>query len=313
MNLLDLHQEIVNNSLQSFYVFTGEEWLVQRKYIEQISKVSEKPIKYINTFKSIYKSLSSSLFGDRFIYVIRDDADLLTNEKLHEQIKNDLLKDNILILLVTSADKRRKFFTTFKDSVVEFEKLQPYILKKYIQQEINLSDKYAEILMEVCEYDYGRCLLEIDKMKHYLNHIDPTGDNYTYDRALKDFLYDGTIYTPPQDAVFKFVDAVLDRKLEMFELLDESYESGENTLVLLSVLYTNAKQLLQVQSCGSKDIAKVTGLSSWEIKRAKQRQGDWWNSELIHLMRLCQRAEKNIKIGKLDEEYAVRWVIINSL
>lgn len=300
MNLLDLHQEIVNNSLQSFYVFTGEEWLVQRKYIEQISKVSEKLIKYINTFKSIYKSLSSSLFDDRFVYVIRDDADLLTNEKLHEQIKNDLLKDNILILLVTSADKRRKFFTTFKDSVVEFEKLQPYILKKYIQQETDLSDKHAEILMEVCEYDYGRCLLEIDKIKR-------SG------KSLIELLEDGTIYTPPQDAVFKFVDAVLDRKLEMFELLDESYESGENTLVLLSVLYTNAKQLLQVQSCEDKDIAKATGLKPYEINRAKHRQGEWWNRELVNLMRLCQQAEKNIKIGQIDEQYAVEYVLLNTL
>jgi len=300
MTLSQLHQEVLNNNLQSFYVFTGIEWLVQRKYIEQISKVTNRPMKYIDNFKSIYKSLSSSLFNDSFVYVVRDDADLLTQESLWQQIKNDLLKNNTLILLITSVDKRKKFFTTFKDNIVEFEALKPHILKQYIQREIDLSDKECDILMEVCEHDYGRCLLEIDKIKR-------SG------KSLIELLQEGAIYTPPQDTVFKFVDAVLDKKLEMFELLDESYESGENTFVLLSVLYTNAKQLLQVQSCDSKDIAKVTGLNSWEIKRAKQRQGDWWNSELIHLMRLCQQAEKNIKIGKLDEEYAVRWVVINSL
>jgi DNA polymerase III delta subunit len=300
MTLSQLHQEVLNNNLQSFYVFTGMEWLVQRKYIEQISKVTNRPMKYIDNFKSIYKSLSSSLFNDSFVYVVRDDADLLTQESLWKQIKDDLLKNNTLILLVTSVDKRKKFFTTFKDNIVEFEALKPHILKQYIQREIDLSDKECDILMEVCEYDYGRCLLEIDKVKR-------SG------KSLIELLQEGAIYTPPQDTVFKFVDAVLDKKLEMFELLDESYESGENTFVLLSVLYTNAKQLLQVQSCDSKDIAKVTGLNSWEIKRAKQRQGDWWNSELIHLMRLCQQAEKNIKIGQIDEQYAVEYVLINSL
>lgn len=300
MTLAQLHQDVMSNNLQSFYVFTGDEWLVQRKYIEQIAKVTNKPMKYINAFKTIYKSLSSSLFNTSFVYVVRDDVDLMANEKLQAQIKDELIKDSILILLVTSVDKRKKFFTTFKQNVVDFEKLKPHILKQYIKKEIDLSDKECDILMDVCECDYGRCLLEIDKIKRS-------------NKSLVKLLQEGAIYTPPQDAVFKFVDAVLDRKLEMFDLLDESYESGENTLVLLSVLYTNAKQLLQVQSCDSKDIAKTTGLNSWEINRAKHRQGKWSNRELIYLMRMCQKAEKSIKTGQIDDEYAVEYVLLNAL
>lgn len=306
MTVSDVHAQLRSGQVQKFYIFTGVEWRVQRMYIEQISKMSSKEVRYIDSMNDIYKSLRTSLISKSCVYVVRDDHDILTNEKLQAQLKQQtVLGDNILILLLTSVDKRKKFYTQFKDSIVEFEPLKPQVLKKYLMREINLNDRNFEILMEVCEYDYGRCLLEIDKMKR-------TGSN-AYDQIFRKFLNDGTIYVPPRDAVFKFVESVLKRKSDMFELLQESYESGEATLVLLTVLYNNAKQVLQVQSSSGndKEIAKSTGLTPWQIKYARDKAGHYTNGELVRLMRLCQKVEKFIKIGQIDESIAVEYVILN--
>lgn len=305
MTVSDIHTQLASGQTQSFYIFTGVEWMVQKIYIQQISRVSGLVVKYIDSISNIYQSLKTSLISKKCVYVVRDDNDIMINEKLQAQLKqNKLIGDNILVLLLTNVDKRKKFYGTFKDIIVDFEPLKPEVLKKYLQKEIKLNDRNFDILMEVCEYDYGRCLLEIDKIKR----ID--GDtNIVFKRMLED----GTIYVPPRDAVFKFVDSALKRKADMFELLQESYESGEATLVLLTVLYNNAKQVLRVQSCGTNDIVKSTGLTAWQVKCAKDKAGHYKNGELVRLMRLCQKAEKNIKIGQMEEQDAVEWVILNTL
>ena len=130
----------------------------------------------------------------------------------------------------------------------------------------------------------------------------------THDEAFEILLKDGTIYKPPKDAIFDFVDAFLKRQERVFDLLDQCYKVGESTLALISVLYTNAKQVLQVQSCKG-DAEKSTGMTAWQVKCAREKSGRFSNGELVRLMKLCQEVEKNIKIGQIDEQIAMDFII----
>lgn len=303
MDLSSLHSQLKIKQLQNFYVFTGPEWAVQRIYIDQISKIANKPIFYADAFKDIYGKLKAPGFSSsNYVYVLRDDKDILTEEKVQGQIKAGLIGNNIIILLLTNPDKRTKFYKAYKDVIIDFEPLKAPILKKYLQREINLNDSNMTKLMEICEYDYGRCLLEIDKIKRL-------GSN-AYDQVFKKLLEDGTIYTPPQDAIFDFVDAILDRKLNLaYDLFEQCKAVGEATMVMLTVLYNNAKAVLQVQSCESKDISKSTGLTGWQIKNAKAHIGKYSNGELVYLLQLIQRCEKGIKTGQINEYYVMDYII----
>ena len=93
----------------------------------------------------------------------------MNSEKLQQQIDAGLLGDNMLIHLLTIVDKRTKFYKAYKDAIIEFERLSDTMLKKYIQKEIKLSERNTERLIDVCEHDYGRILLEIDKIKRYVD------------------------------------------------------------------------------------------------------------------------------------------------
>lgn len=133
-----------------------------------------------------------------------------------------------------------------------------------------------------------------------------------YDEAFEVLLKDGTIYIPPKDAIFDFVKAVLQNKPRLaYDLYQDCKDIGEATLVMLSVLYNNAKQVLQVQSCNSKDIAKSTGLTGWQIRNAKECVGKFGNGDLVYLMRLIQKVESGIKAGKMDESIAVDYILVN--
>ena len=306
MDVSALRQKMAENKIPHFLIFTGEEWLVQKKYVEQIGKMVNLSVKYIDAIKDVYSSIKGTGFIKKnAVYVVRDDADIITDEKLQAQIKGNLLKSDYLIMLWTSVDKRTKFYKQFKDSIVEFEQLTDAILKKYISKEIDLNEKNLDKLIEVCEHDYGRCLLEIDKIRRS-------------EEKFEKLLADGIIHTPPKDAIFEFVDAVLKRQVnKSFNLLEQCYAVGEATMVMLSVLYNTAKQTLQVQSVGNvsreTSVEEVTGLLWWQVKNARERIGKYSNRELVDLMRLVQRAEKDIKTGQIDEENAMDFILVNVL
>lgn len=319
MDIGAVKSQIKSGDLNSYYIFTGPEWQVQKVYIEQIAKTMKCPVVRIDAVADVYNKLKNKSFvSTRCCYVVRDDPDLMSNEKLQGQIDSGLLGDNVLIHLITNIDKRTKFYKAYQDVIVEFEPMSDVLLKKYIQRIIKLSDKNCDRLIEVCEHDYGRILLEIDKIKRYVSTDRPLfghGKNSTEeDCCFEMLLKDGTIYEPPYDAVFDFVDAVLLGDVNWaFDLLRQCYEVGEATMVLLSVLYNNAKAVLLVQSCESKDIGKTTGLTGWQIKNALNKKNVYSNGELVNMLRTIQKVESGIKTGTIDEKIAMEYILVGCL
>ena len=60
----------------------------------------------------------------------------------------------------------------------------------------------------------------------------------------------------------------------------------------ISVLYNNMKQMLQVQSCRNSDIAKSTGLTSWQIMQVKDKIGAYSIRELVNALKVIQKTEQ---------------------
>ena len=303
MNVGELKNQIMIKQFQKFYIFSGDEWKVQRIYLDQLSKASGKELKFIDSVTDIYKKLGNTSFiAKSYLYVVRDDKELMSNEKLQNQIEQ-ILNQNMLVLIISSVDKRLKFYKAYKDTICEFDRLNPAILRKYIKCEIELSDVNADKLAEICENDYGRCLLEIDKIKQF--------DHEATNSAFEHLLKAGIIYQPPKDAIFDFIDAVLDRKVNLaFNLYHQCLAVGEATMVMISVLYTNARAVLQVQNC-SGDIAKTTGLNGWEINNAKKHLNKYRNGELMNILKLCQQCQQGIVTGVMDEENVVEYILVN--
>lgn len=135
-----------------------------------------------------------------------------------------------------------------------------------------------------------------------------------YDEAFENLLKDGTIYQPPYDAIWDLTDAILDRKVNRaFNLLEQAYDFGEATMVMLSVLYNNAKAVLQVQSYSGNNLSKGTGLTGWQIKNAKKHVGKYRDSELVRMMRIIQQTESGIKTGQIEEELSMPYLLVQVL
>lgn len=311
MTIQELQSRITSNDIPHILIFTGEEIEVQNIYIKELVRRSQTLIQRVDSVDSILDRLKRKSFLNRNLcVVVRDDKSFTQDEKLQSVIA-ELIEDNILILLYTNLDKRTKFYKKYKEDIIEFNPLSEQLLTKYIQRDTGLTKHSCAKLIDMCESSYGRILLEIDKIKHYLQAVDPTGDDLSWDRGFEILVDDGLIYQPPKDAIFDFVNAVLRRKPALaFELLQESYDCGEATMVLLSVLYTNVKQLLQVQSCESSNVEKSTGLTSWQIKCVSEYKNKYSTGELVQFLRLIQFAESGIKQGIIEDMDAVKYILV---
>lgn len=310
MDVSELKASIKSKTVPNILYFTGEEWEVQKIYIDQIAKTAGLETQRVESIVDVMgKFRSSSFFQKNYIYIARDDKQYIEDEKAQSTLPT-IIGQNMYILLLTAVDKRTKFYKSNSNKIVEFEALSETMLIKYIKKEINLSEKNCKKLIEVCESDYGRILLEIDKIRRFDHEMTIGKDN-----AFEHLLGEGIIYTPPKDAIFDFVDAVLDRKdgVLVFSLYNQCKAVGEATLVMISVLYNNAKALLQVQTCTSSDVGKSTGLSGWQIMNAKKHLGKYRPGELLKIMRLCTECEQGIKTGKIEEQFAVEYILTNVL
>lgn len=309
MDLTTLHSEIIANKIRPFYVFYGPELKVQDIYIEQIAKKVGNVL-YIDSVVDILPQLKNKSFlRKKTLYVVRDDKAFMSDEKLMQNIES-LLSENTLVLRISSVDKRTKFYKMMQSSFIEFSSLTESVLKRYIKKEIQLSDKNMSKLISACESNYGRILLEIDKM-HCFAEVENRTD---YDTIFESFLVDNMIAVSPYDAIFDCVDCAMRmQSTHVFDLLRQCYETGESTLTLLSVLYTNAKQALQVKSYKGNDIERATGLTKWQIKNARQRAEYRTVRDLVFMLKLIRKIEVGIKIGKIEEQHAMPYLLVNIL
>ena len=310
--LPQLMQEIVNNQVPHYNIFTGEEIAVQKIYIDKILE-GYKRVYCDSVAQALQKSRTKSLTGSNRAFIVVDDNLYMKDEKAWEIVQNTFTKasKNILIIIYSNIDKRSKKFLSKNDEyIVSFDRLSDDVLVKYIQKDINLSDENAQKLVELCESDYSRILLEIDKIKSY---TDANSKDIFPNDAFSILLEQGVIYQPIGDITFKLTDAVLRGELDTTEkYLKMAIEKEESPLLVLSVLYTGFHNMLMVMDLGSnkKDASKRTGLTPFQVGQATKNIGGYKREEVKRALFIIQDVESGIKTGKYDMETAMQYAIL---
>ncbi len=287
----------------NFYVFIGEEWKLKQIYIEQIAANLHAVRRSVDTVLEACKlARTARLFArTRTVYVVAEDNSFITDARAWAAL--DAFENDVLILILTKLDNRLKFAKTWKSQIFDFDSVAAGELVVQCQQRFDISDRVAKSVLDICG-DLGQTLFELDKVFRAYDVESLSSDDI--ERAVKS----GLIYLPPQDAIFKFTDALLvGDRAGAFELCSECQRFGTHALQLLSVVYTNARNILQVQTSGSA-VARSTGLSTWQIKHAKEKCGVYSADHLVDLLELVMDICDKIKQGQLAENIAVDYLII---
>ena len=320
MKLHELQKQIIYKELDKVYVFTGEEIGIMDVYLDKIYSVVGCDVVRMDSVQESYAKMTQRrISGAPRCFVVRDDKEFLKQDKIWGTVFSLADKSpDYLILVYSSMDKRSKFYKQNTEMLTEFEKLSPEMLAKYIRKELpGMKERDACKLAEICECNYSRILLECDKIRQYVaaqKRKVPFAVDINYGAALKTLVEQGVIFQPIGDITFKFTDAILTRDYKnTSRYLREARQKGESEIMVLSILYNGFKQILMVQGLGrnQSEPVKRTGLTPWQVKMAKEKQGHYSISELIEALKIVRFVEKGIKTGQIDADVSLEYVIVN--
>lgn len=325
MQLHELKEQLVKKIVQPLYIFTGEEVAIMDLYLDKISKVSGLPMKRVDSIESIFNKMqnTNSFVNQAYCYIIRDDKDYLAQEKVWDRFNTGAAQsNNIIILIYTNLDKRGKFYKHHnspnsadlpfadKSYIIEFEKLIPEVLAKYIKKDIGLDIPMGIELAGICDCNYNRIKLECDKLQH-LAVVRGCKIAQAYEIALEENI----LYIQPGAVLFEFIDAVCMRDIDrVYNLLQQLKANNENPLAMISLIYSNLKSILLVTSAGNgQGITEKTGLTAWQVKLAKEKGNHYSIGELVSAITILRTTEKGIKTGMIEQEMAIDYILVNIL
>lgn len=307
MTIQQLQTDIKNNITNNIYIFTGSEYKVKQIYIDKIIENNKADKILVNNLYEIYNNLGKKAFTNtKKCYIIYYDEDII---KQDENVYKDLIqrnKDDIIIFIYQKVDMKTNFYKFFKDYIIEFDKLTENVLINHIKKEIDLDIQGCKILIDLCDGDYSIILYELNKIKNY-------NINNSVIENFKDLLKQDAIHSNKQFEIFEFINSILDRNAnKTYDLLKYNY--NVDYFSIYGLLYNNIRQLLAVESIKNKsneEIAKSSGLTSYQVLKAREKLGKYTLEELKEILRLLSKFERDIKAGLIDSKIALDLVLIN--
>lgn len=314
MTVQELQKQIMTKNVDHVLLLHGEEVAIMDEYLARLYQtLGIQPTRLDKVSEAYSKLVQRRITGGPRVIVVRDDTEFLKADKQWGKVFAAAESGaDYLILIYSKMDRRSKFYKQNQERLCEFQKLNSSILAQYVARLIpGMKPQDCLEFAEICECDYSRIKLEADKVNHYLSvhKMDPG-------RAALELIQTGVIYKPIGDITFQFTDAILKREIQnSFDYLLKAKAVSEPSVLTLSVLYNGFKQILMVQGLGrdQSEPVKRTGLTPWQVKMAKEKQGHYSLSELVAAMKLIRFVEKGIKTGLIDDDVAVEFVMVNIL
>lgn len=312
MEINEIKNQLAKGVVAPVYVFTGEEQAIMNIYIQQIAKAMNGVVIRSESVASIYSKLQSqSIMTRPTCYVIREDKEYQQAEKSWVPVLQGHIQGrNVIVLIYDSIDKRSKFFKQFGHVIAEFQHMAAEVVAKYLGREVKLGNASCVRLARMCDCDYGRAMLEIDKISQLSQAL-----GISLEEAFKTALESGVIYVSPQGVIFEMIDAVCERqKRKSYSLYEQLKQVDDSTMGILSLLYSNFRNVLLVQAGGLQgDITERTGLTAWQVNNAKNRINHYNTTELLNSLTIIREVEKGIKTGAIEMNMAVEFVLANVL
>lgn len=305
MNIAELKKDMKANNLAGLYIFTGEEIYIRNLYIEQIVDLGF-IWKELPTVAELFKSVGTTkLIQKPTLYVIRDDMDFIKQDstvwdKLVAWVNNSV---NKVILIYNNIDKRNKFFKTFEENTVKFEKLSETVLLKYVQKEANISRENALDLIHRCDSNFNLCLLELNKVIMF-----SLSNNISIDEAYRKCCADRIVLDLPKESLEKYITAVMNKDFSLaIEISNDFDFTEEPPLKILAFLYNSFEALFAVVAYESGLSLKKneSGANFWAVKNAEIFGMKWQIKQVRDMMDFIQFLESGIKMGMVSADAAI--------
>ena len=240
-------------------------------------------------------------FGDKsFQADFLDEADIF------------IKSSNIIVLYQNNEpDKRTKFFKFLKErtksqefSLLQGARLKAWILKEFEKYDSEIQPSALSLLMEKAGDDLWRLSNEIQKLVNFKNKKSVAVEDV---RLL--------VRSEIESDIFKTIDAISQKnKKQAIDLLHRHLEKGDSPLYLLSMVNFQFRNLLIVKPFLDyfkpySVIARQSGLHPFVVRKSLSQAKQFSLEELKKIYHRIAAADLKIKIGQLEPETALDFLV----
>lgn len=205
-NLKDLKEEILNNQINNFYVFYGEDFGLRKHYIDYLNKKFNKKLVIMHISDLSDNMTGRNLFKLKTLYVIPQDLDFLKERK--DKVSafiNKIDKDDCIILDYDMDITNSNFFKNFEEYITYFPEVEDNIAYQFVSSELQLDTLSKEELAKNCHNNYNKILLEADKIKCFANE-----NNISEQNAYNDlYIQNQLLYEYPEFHSYELMNDIL--------------------------------------------------------------------------------------------------------
>ena len=187
--------EILNNNPGNFYIFSGVEYGIKRKYIEILKSYYQNRFTEYDSLSEVLVNLKKKhlIHNEPQLYIVRYDEDFIRslNESTKHTIEN--LKDIGTIVCIYELDKyTSKCNKYLSDYTVAFNHVDKHFIKRYLKNDFpEIDDMYIDYVLNHCNdynhaYNICHCLDKADKSMISGNNLDIVSKYFGIDFALAD-------------------------------------------------------------------------------------------------------------------------------
>lgn len=304
MNIQELKNQIESHSITDEIIIMkdSESGFISNQYINEISKVRNLPINYVDSIDGLLidsGSIFSSDSGES-----KSSLNVLKSEVfIWEDSSITRLKDAIIVVSRFN-DKSQE--ALFESHVVSIPKIESWMWKDYVYSVAEgVSFKDLDWLITLCGNNYFRLQQELDKLMLF----NTNERKYVFDSMVQDGAFDDlSSYN-----IFNFTNAIISKDIDSIRsIYKELSRMDVNEFGLLTILLKNFRNLIMVQ-LNSNPTPETTGMEAKQLYAVKKLPKCFSAQQLINVYVLLLDIDRQIKVGELSTEYLIDYLIVKIL
>lgn len=304
-----LDQEFINNKINE---------IKENLKIEDISIIK---YTYDNNMDSIIEDANTkNLFGDKKLIIVENSTFINESDKLDisplETYLDNFNKDTYLIftLISESVDTRRKIFKKIKEvgNIIPYEKIDNKFFVNYIsdilkQNNKKMEPRLIEEFLNKVGYDLGNIKNELEKL------FILTNNEKIEEEDIKSINTNNK-----EESLFSLIDSIVNKEIsKSIKLYRYFIGKNEEVIKIIAMLANKYRliyqtKLLYQEGKNKYDISKILGVHNYAISLAITTSFKYTDSELIRILKELYNLDLDIKIGKVNDKFALEMFILKN-
>lgn len=298
-----VRDELKHHEVRPFYLFYGPNLELMRSYIQKIGHLTGLELKYVDLCSSVIETLKQKTFlPTDYIYVVLNDSDYVKNGDW-EFVKTQHNKNSVVIFIFTELKKNTKFYKEMEHELILFDAMKVPAMIKSLKKKYNLDESLCYRLINRCDGDFGRCLLECKKVEIYCT-IHNIKD---FNQGMSECLEQELITISSLNNVSNLVDSFLDGdSLGCWLYYNIIKRNNESLFGLLWDFYFALKSVYRLQT--TKDWKYM---DTKLVQRYSDFTGVYPDAALIYAIKYISTIDSDIKSGRMDSDVAFEKFLVD--